>query len=332
MTFELLLKPLQAEKKPYLAIFLSFIITTIAILLGYKIFPDSASVLIITFCIIPLVPIMVKLIELEEDRFARSKRWYSVKNYRIIQVYAYLFLGFLISFAFYYTILPADKTDVIFKEQIDTLYDHEPISSRAVEEFSTNEYCDTVALSKYLDDYEFRNCKVYDYHRDGSPEFLIWVEGDESASLVYLPDKDEFVEYKNYVRGYFFLTNLQVLGFIFLTSFIFGSGALFVIIWNASIIGVFIGEAALRFANLFAISRVEAFFTTLPIALGGLLLHGIPEVLGFFVAAIAGGILSTGMLRHKPMSKRFIRIVIDSVILFVVAIVLIGVAAVLEAL
>lgn len=332
MTYEMLLKPMQAERKPYLLILFTFLITTISILLAYKIFPRSSSVLIITFCIMPLIPIMVKLMEIEELRFEKNNGWSRIKNYRILKIYAYLFLGFVIAFSFWYTALPIEKSSVIFSEQIDSLYEREPIDSRFSGEKVSQGVCDSSFLTGYIDEYDFSNCVVHDYYKDGNEEYLIWLQGDRKPSLVYEPSEDRFTPYRPYVRKYYFMNNFRLLIFVFLTSFIFGSGALFILTWNASIIGVYIGEAAIRSANsvVSLFSKVPAYFGSVPFAMGRLLLHGIPEFLGFFISALAGGILSAAILRHKFRDRAFIRVLLDSLALFAVSVVLIFAAAVIE--
>lgn len=327
MSFELLLKPLTAEKKPWVLFLFTILIASLAIILSYNIFPRSASVLLITFSIIPLIPIMTKLIEMEELKLERAKKWYSFKNYRILKVYAFLFIGFVIAFSAWYTFLPSEKSDQIFKEQIYSLYERDPLTSDATNQMPV---CDSGILSNYINDYKIADCKVVDYKKDGIAEYLIITE--DKQELVLKTDTKEFIPYKKYIRGHYFFHNLNILIFIFLTSFIFGSGALFVLVWNASIIGVYIGEIAHRLALFASFGKLSAYFTALPISMWRLLLHGIPEFLGFFVAAFAGGILSVSIIRHSFLDKRSLKIMIDASILFGFSVALIALAAFLESL
>ncbi len=61
MTFELLLKPITAEKKPWTMFIFAFLVSSLAIMLSINIFTDSASVILVTFTIIPIIPIVVKI-------------------------------------------------------------------------------------------------------------------------------------------------------------------------------------------------------------------------------------------------------------------------------
>ncbi|MEM0475859.1 MAG: stage II sporulation protein M, partial [Candidatus Norongarragalinales archaeon] len=75
-----------------------------------------------------------------------------------------------------------------------------------------------------------------------------------------------------------FIHNLEVLLLILAFSLLYGAGAIFVLIWNASIIGVFLGKIA-RTAEIGA-------------GVLGILPHGVFELLAYTTAALAGGILS----------------------------------------
>ncbi len=75
-----------------------------------------------------------------------------------------------------------------------------------------------------------------------------------------------------------FLHNLEVLMLILAFSMLYGAGAIFVLIWNASIIGVFLGKIA-RTGDIGA-------------GVLGIIPHGVFELLAYTTAALAGGILS----------------------------------------
>ncbi len=110
--------------------------------------------------------------------------------------------------------------------------------------------------------------------------------------------------------------NLQVMVFAFVFSILFGAGAVFILVWNASILGVYIGQLS---KSVFHIPIVTMFF--LP--------HGIPEVIGYLCAGLAGGLLSASILRcHKAEIIK--RIFIDSMLILVVGIVFIVLAAGIE--
>jgi uncharacterized membrane protein SpoIIM required for sporulation len=126
--------------------------------------------------------------------------------------------------------------------------------------------------------------------------------------------------------AYILLNNLKVLILSYLFSFLFGAGALYVILWNASIVGVFLGEKAKEVQGSF----FYKYFAYPMYKLALLLPHGILEFVSYFLAALSGGILSVALI--KQTRRRLLeKILIDSILLFVSSLVLLVVAAIVEA-
>lgn len=126
----------------------------------------------------------------------------------------------------------------------------------------------------------------------------------------------------------FFINNSQVMVLMFLLSTMFGAGAIFILAWNASVIGVYLGLLAQSLSSKLG---TAAYIYGVPVGLGSLALHGIPEILAYFIAGLAGGILSVGFIRESMISREFKTIVKDSVTLLVIAEFLIVLAAFIEA-
>lgn len=131
-----------------------------------------------------------------------------------------------------------------------------------------------------------------------------------------------------------FLNNLKVLIFSLLFSFIYGTGALFVIIWNSSVIGVAFGNlfrtklAAITVAS--GIGGVGSYLSIVSLGLLRYFVHGIPEVIAYFIGGVAGGILSIAIAKRAFGTKSFEKIVVDVGQLVVIAIGVLVVAALLE--
>jgi uncharacterized membrane protein SpoIIM required for sporulation len=113
-----------------------------------------------------------------------------------------------------------------------------------------------------------------------------------------------------------FMNNLIVMSMSFLFALLFGIGAIFILTWNASVLAA---AAGMLTKNL---------GLSLPEALARFLPHGVFEISGYFVAGIAGGILS--MLIAKRKSKDFGRVIEDMVILMIFSIILIFIGAYIE--
>ena len=133
---------------------------------------------------------------------------------------------------------------------------------------------------------------------------------------------------------FIFTNNMWVLGLVLLTSVIYGAGAIFVITWNASVIGVYIGrimnELTVNFYQGQQYGKLLAFghgwFITL-----GFLPHGLLELTAYTFGAIAGSLISAAIVQRKYRIKEFEIVFRDGVILLVLAAFLLGVGALVEA-
>ncbi len=115
------------------------------------------------------------------------------------------------------------------------------------------------------------------------------------------------------------INNMKVMGFSFLLSFLFGTGALFILSWNASILAVYL-------ASFLRQGEFAAFFSSTL----GIIPHAPVEMLAYFLAGIAGGVLSAGMIREKFGTKEFNGVVKDSLMLLGLGVVSIFAGAYLE--
>ncbi|MDA1337618.1 MAG: stage II sporulation protein M [bacterium] len=125
-----------------------------------------------------------------------------------------------------------------------------------------------------------------------------------------------------------FFNNLKVLIFCLIFSFLYGSGAIFILTWNASVIGTAIGNF-IR-SNITADSGIFHYFEISSLGLLRYFIHGIPEILAYFVGGLAAGIISIGVIRHDFISKRFNAVIVDASDLIVLAIAILFVAALIE--
>ena len=131
-----------------------------------------------------------------------------------------------------------------------------------------------------------------------------------------------------------FFNNFKVLTFSILFSFIFGAGAIFILTWNATVIGAAIGNF-IR-SNISAYSSSLGFFEAgnyFHVFSVGLLkysLHGIPEIAAYFYGGLAGGILSIAIMKKHYQSEKFQAVIIDFSELILIATGFLFAAAFLE--
>jgi uncharacterized membrane protein SpoIIM required for sporulation len=128
--------------------------------------------------------------------------------------------------------------------------------------------------------------------------------------------------------------NLKVLIFSLFFSFFFGAGALFILIWNASVISAAIGNFfrvnISEYVASVGLIKIGGYFHIYSLGLMRYFIHGLPEILAYFVGGLAGGIISIAITRHDVGTKEFKKILLDSLDLIVIAVGLLFVAALLE--
>lgn len=125
-----------------------------------------------------------------------------------------------------------------------------------------------------------------------------------------------------------FLHNLQVLLIIVVLSLLYGAGAVFVLVWNASVIAVFLCTLA---RSLFPAATGSAtMLTGLGVGVLGILPHGLFELLAYLTTALAGGIISQSVVSKTYKQTRFTQVVYDVAKLFAWAIVFLAIGALIE--
>lgn len=120
-------------------------------------------------------------------------------------------------------------------------------------------------------------------------------------------------------------SNLRVLFFCLVFSLLYGAGAIYILSWNASVMGTAIGDA-IRVGLL----KNAGAFSTVSSSLLGYLIHGLPEMAAFFTGGLAGGIASMAMLREGFKSEAFAKAGKDALNLTGFALIMLLLAALIE--
>lgn len=275
MVFESVLDPLHAERHPLDNFFIGILYVSIAILLTLWIFKGQGSIIVVTILVLASTILMFNITRLEEQKDKDLIKESSMlkEHSRAISFFAALFLGFLVAFALWFTLLPYDTSQQLFSLQIDTIKSiNSPITG------------------SFFNDY------------------------GEVNSIFY--------------------SNMGVTMFSVLFSFFFGAGAIFILSWNASVIGTAIGIFIRKNLGIYASKlgweSVSNYMQTFSLGLLKYAVHGIPEVVAYFIASLAGGILSIAIIKHDLVDKNFRKIMVDVVSLFVLSLVILYLSAILE--
>jgi uncharacterized membrane protein SpoIIM required for sporulation len=131
-------------------------------------------------------------------------------------------------------------------------------------------------------------------------------------------------------KGIFF-NNLRVLFFCLVFSFLYGMGAIFILTWNASVVAAAMGNlvktklAAL--GSTVGFSVIGNYFSIGAFSFMRYMSHGIVEIAAYFIAGIAGGIISIAVIKHNLENEK---VLYDSLDLIFISIAVLFVAAIIE--
>ena len=121
--------------------------------------------------------------------------------------------------------------------------------------------------------------------------------------------------------------NLMVLIACFIMALLTGDGAVFLIIWNASVWGTIFGITAKNAATFSGANVIYLFGIVMLIVFPHMIIEGI----SYFLAAIAGSVISKDVILEKFASDRFFRVFGLNLYLIVIALLFLILGAIVEA-
>lgn len=131
-----------------------------------------------------------------------------------------------------------------------------------------------------------------------------------------------------------FFNNFKVLAFSVLFAFVYGAGTIFILAWNATVIGAAIGNFIRSNISSYtsSLGLLEAgnYFHVVSLGLLKYSVHGIPEIAAYFYGGLAGGILSVSLIRKHFKTQKFAVIMTDFSELVLIAMGFLVAAAFLE--
>ncbi len=140
-----------------------------------------------------------------------------------------------------------------------------------------------------------------------------------------------------YLLNNFFIiltNNLKVMFFCLVFAFFFGAGAIFILAWNATVIsaavGTYVRNGLGNYASLFGFNNVAVHFNLFVAGLFRYMIHGIFEIAAYFVAGLAGGIISMAVVNKAVRLVKLKKVIKDASVLVVIAIILLLIGAVVE--
>lgn len=137
--------------------------------------------------------------------------------------------------------------------------------------------------------------------------------------------------------GYFsriLFNNIKVLAFCILFAFAYGMGSIFILTWNATVIGTAMGNfirgrVATAFAETGSTSVVH-YSNVIALSVLRYAIHGVPEIMAYFYGGLAGGIISVAVVRKHFSTDKISNILVDSSELLMLSLSFLVLAALLE--
>ncbi len=117
--------------------------------------------------------------------------------------------------------------------------------------------------------------------------------------------------------------NLKVFFISLALGFLSGSGVLLIITWNASIIGVALGRYILEQSTTGSLAAPILGFLRYAI-------HGVPEIIAYFIAGIAGGLLSLAVIHHSEKHTDINDLLTDTTTLIAIGAAILVIAGIIE--
>ena len=131
-----------------------------------------------------------------------------------------------------------------------------------------------------------------------------------------------------------FFNNFKVFVFAVLFSFVYGAGAIFILAWNATVIGAAIGNFIRTnissYTSSLGLMDAGNYFQIVSLGLLKYSLHGIPEIMAYLYGGLAGGIISVALIRKHFNTNKFPVILKDFSELVLIAVGFLIAAAFLE--
>lgn len=319
MVLENILSPTTAREKPYYMGIIAFLFTIVGLWLAYYLFPNSASILTLAFIVIAAEPIIRSTFqqaeEEEADRPGKATTFLE-RHFDLVKIYSWFFLGLVLAFATWYIILPENAQGNCALGDIckqlpsrGSIYEEQESQLRGIGELRSQLQNESVATGNVI--------------ATGNA-----IGGNTDTASATTKDRDFWS-----IVGFLFSNNATVLLLAILFSFLFGEGALFLISWNASIIGTVIGKISAQTLATLPVHDITSIVYSLGVGVYqgiGFIPHGIPEIVAYYIGAIAGGIISVSMAKEVYKTHEFETIAKDAGALIVIAVVVLFIAALIE--
>ncbi len=291
MVLESFFTPFHAEKHPLEVILVGMLYGTVALFLATWVFNEQASMVMVIFSVMATLPLFyhTMLFEERKDTVRKVTEWRLMREHsKAFTFITCLLIGLTIAFTFWYVVLPAETSQHIFRQQLNTI---NGINSGDASGEAVTDPFSSITGKAVENDYQF--------------ELLLQIISN----------------------------NIKVMIFSLFFSLLFGSGAIFILSWNASVIAAAFGNFIRMYLAYFLIAGTNsgpAYFKVITLSVLRYSIHGIPEIMSYVVAGLAGGILSAAIIRRDFGYNKMERVMQDFFMLVLLAFLIVIISGFLE--
>jgi uncharacterized membrane protein SpoIIM required for sporulation len=297
MVLESVVGPKVAQRYPITIVALAIVFVSLGVFTAGWIAKGSESFLLVSLVALPSIPFLLKLFERDEMWIHKAGRLLGSRTLMryspLIIVLGAYFVGLIAGFALWYSVLPEETNSQLFGAQVEEL--------RAIR----GQFAGAVAGAATAVANAPSGLKDAAGHA---------VQGMDSGAAFEL----------------IFFNNLRVLALILVFSVLYGAGSFLILIWNASVLGVFIASATQQAAKVASSEPFVGTLSGLAYAVAGIAPHGGFEMLSYLTAALAGGIMSAATARRAWRDERFVLVIHDIAKLVAWSVLFLSLGAVVE--
>jgi len=122
MVLEAIIPVRTAERRPIEMLPLAFLYSTLALFIALWIFPNHASLVVVFFTVMALLPLMVHMIRFEEKTIFNSELQKLESHHkRVLPFFIYMFIGIVLSLTLWFVFLPQALVQQLFAVQLSTI-------------------------------------------------------------------------------------------------------------------------------------------------------------------------------------------------------------------
>lgn len=223
--------------------------------------------------------------------------------------------GLLMVFLIVLATVPTLYTTIKHEEEIDLAYDKEIFMLKEHTKVIIFLLCLFLGIT-------FSMVLSYVFLPSGVVDSVFMLQQNAIANVIRTVNDDTILTgdiTKISLFGNIFINNIKVLFFCLVFSFLYGTGAMFILTWNASVIatamGTFVKNELSSAAHLVGFPFLSVYFSATTFSFFRYMTHGAIEIAAYFIAGLAGGIISIALIKHNLKEDKVLVDALDLILI-----------------